>query len=147
MSNKYTVPSLEQIINNHIQDIDFLNLRLENIMGDTILTKSLPIHRKNFILASKVTNNKPETRNSSIDRSKVLRRSQSLKKSQSIFTSKDSSFANNSNKKQKIDKLLSKLQESPAKQNTMKTAATSSDKNKTIFRSSSARRTLTRFLF
>ena len=98
--NKHILPSLEQVIQSHLQDIDYMNLNLQNLGTEDALTKSttLPIHSKNFIIASRATNTNHRTSRTPQFRSKQLTKSQSLIKPINVIDIRDPSSANNSRK-------------------------------------------------
>ena len=79
MSAKPVLPSLEQAICNHLQDIDYLSLSTQKFVIEDEARKTFPIHHRNFLLTSKVTVNKQNIYTSP-PKSKEVKRSNSMRK-------------------------------------------------------------------
>lgn len=76
MSFRKALPTLEQIITNHLNDVDYMALNLQSMVVEDVVKNTLPIHHKNFNLASKLST----TKHQFIKTPSVFK---SLKKSQS----------------------------------------------------------------
>lgn len=58
MGSRKVLPTLEQIITNHLNDVDYMALNLQNLVIEDAMRTTVPIHHKTFNLASKISTTK-----------------------------------------------------------------------------------------